>query len=154
MDKRAKQHIEIAKRSPRHFMVAAEPWSIWFNGKKVMSDLTETLYDLVHSEEEKDYWKQKDKITSTDINSVNWDLIEVAMKESARSRRVFVSKHVCGMCGVGKIMKRWKQRSDDSCPRCGMREDAAHVWQCQGEGVVCFIVSLKKLEGCSASVCF
>ena len=39
------------------------------------------------------------------------------------------------MCGVGKFMKRWKQRQDDSCPRCGKKEDSAHVWQCQGEGV-------------------
>jgi hypothetical protein len=120
MDKRAKQHIDITKRSPRHFMVSAEPWSIWYHGKKIMSDLTKTLYDLVHSDEAKEYWKQKEKITTTDINSVNWDLIEVAMKESTRFWRIFISKHASGRCGVGKFMKRWKQRQDDSCPRCGM----------------------------------
>jgi hypothetical protein len=49
--------------------------------KKNMSDLTKTLYDLVHSDEAEEYWKQKEKITTTDINSVNWDLIEVAMKD-------------------------------------------------------------------------
>lgn len=38
------------------------------------------------------------------------------------------------MCGVGKYMKRWQQRQDDSCPRCRLQEDSAHVWQCHGEG--------------------
>jgi hypothetical protein len=135
MDKRAKQHMEIAKRSPRHFMIAAEPWSIWYHGKKIMSDLTETLYDLVHSDEAKEYWKRKDNLSDTDIDSVNWDLIGVAMKETKRSQRIFISKHSSGMCGVGKFMKRWQQRHDDSCPRCGMQEDSAHVWLCKGEGV-------------------
>ncbi len=31
-------------------------------------------------------------------------------------------------------MKRWKLRHDDSCPRCGLPEDAEHVWSCHGEG--------------------
>jgi len=31
-------------------------------------------------------------------------------------------------------MKRWKEWDSDSCPRCGMVEDAAHVWQCKGPG--------------------
>jgi hypothetical protein len=30
------------------------------------------------------------------------------MKESQRQRRVFVTKHTVGMCGVGKFMKWWK----------------------------------------------
>lgn len=58
MDKRAKQHMVIAKHPPRHYMIAAEPWSIWYCGKKLMSDLSDTLYDLVHLEEAKAYWKQ------------------------------------------------------------------------------------------------
>jgi hypothetical protein len=135
MDQRAKQHMEIAKRSPRHFMIAAEPWSIWYQGKKIMSDLSETVYDLVHSDDAKEYWKNKDDLSDTAINSVNWDLLEVAMKETTRSKRIFISKHACGMCGVGKFMKRWKQWQDASCPRCGILEDSAHVWRCKGEGV-------------------
>jgi hypothetical protein len=135
MDKRAKRHIDIAKRSPRHFMIAAEPWSIWYGGKKLMSDFTDTLYDLVHLEEAKTYWKQKDNLSDAAINTVNWDLIGIAMKKTSRPRRIFLSKHASGMCGVGKFMKRWQLRQDDSCPRCGMAEDSAHVWKCHGEGV-------------------
>jgi hypothetical protein len=67
-------------------MVASEPWSIWYQGQKVMTDVTESLYDIVHSDEAKEYWKQKDKINTSDIDSVNWDVIGVAMKESTRTR--------------------------------------------------------------------
>ena len=45
-----------------------------------------------------------------------------------------MSKHATGMTGVGKFMKRWKQRDTAACPCCGMVEDAKHVWLCQGEG--------------------
>jgi len=40
---------------------------------------------------------------------------------------------VCGVCRVGKFMKRWKEWQHDSCPQCGTREDASHVWLCQGQ---------------------
>lgn len=54
------------------------------------------------------------------------------MQSTKRSRRVFVSKHTVGMCGVGKFMHLWKQRSSAACPRCGEFEDATHVWKCKG----------------------
>jgi hypothetical protein len=31
-------------------------------------------------------------------------------------------------------MIRWKERDTDACPRCGLPEDAPHVWVCSGEG--------------------
>ncbi len=59
MDTRAKRHLEIVKRSPRHYIIMAEPWSLWCSDKKIILDLSDTIYDLVHSEEAKAYWKQK-----------------------------------------------------------------------------------------------
>jgi len=31
-------------------------------------------------------------------------------------------------------MRRWKQWETDQCPRCGMPEDAPHVWTCKDPG--------------------
>jgi hypothetical protein len=56
------------------------------------------------------------------------------MKLIPRPRRVFVAKHVSGMCGVGRFMKRWKEWPSDACPRCGDTEDSSHVWTCKGPG--------------------
>jgi hypothetical protein len=76
----------------------------------------------------------KDDINEAAIESINWAAIGDAMKEVPRKRRIFISKHICGMCGVGKFMHRWKQCNDSSCPRCGEHEDARHVWTCHGKG--------------------
>ncbi len=127
MDAKAKNHMAIAKRPPHHYMIVHEPWSLWFEDKKITSDLPITIYDLVHASSAKEYWRQKDNLTSEAIESVNWESIDKAMTETKRSRRVFVSKHTCGMCGVGKFMKRWKLRKTSDCPRCGEHEDAQHV---------------------------
>jgi hypothetical protein len=56
------------------------------------------------------------------------------MQGIKRGRRVFVTKHVAGMCGVGKFMKQWQQWDTDLCPRCGEPEDALHVWTCKEAG--------------------
>ncbi len=134
MDTGAKRCMAIAKHSSRHYTLAVEPWSIWINGKKVVSELEETIYDIIQSQEAMEYWTQKDGITEDALKAVQWDLIEVAMKEAKRSKRVFISKHISGMCGVGKFMQRWKLRQEDSCPRCGLSADAAHVWICHRAG--------------------
>lgn len=43
-------------------MIVAVPWSIWMNGRKLVADLAETIYDVVHSPEALEYWKQKDDL--------------------------------------------------------------------------------------------
>jgi hypothetical protein len=126
--------MSIARRSPRHYTIVTEPWSLWMNGKKLIQDLPTTVYDIVHSDEAREHWKAKKNISTDVINAINWDSIDTAMKETKRNRKVFISKHVSGMCAVGKFMHRWKLRSDSSCPRCGNHEDAAHVWTCHGQG--------------------
>ena len=88
MDANAKQHMSIARRSPRHFMVASEPWSIWYQGQKITLDLSNTVYDLVHSNEMKEYWSRKQDLTVAAVNEVNWEAIGKAMQETKRSRRV------------------------------------------------------------------
>jgi hypothetical protein len=56
------------------------------------------------------------------------------MKALPRSCRFFISKHVSGMCGVVEFMQRWRKWESPNCPRCGLFEDAQHVWRCKGLG--------------------
>lgn len=63
----------------------------------------------------KPYWLSKDRITAEAYGQDDWDAIEIAMKESQRARRVFLSKHISGMCGVGKFMVQWKKREVPDC---------------------------------------
>jgi hypothetical protein len=108
---------------------------MWVSGKKIVSNWTNTLYDLVHSTEAKEYWCKKDVLPMDTIDTVHWEAIHLAMTESKRSRRVFVSKHTSGMCGVGKFMERWKLRQSSACPMCGEHKDAPHIWKCKGVGM-------------------
>jgi hypothetical protein len=55
------------------------------------------------------------------------------MKAAPRSRRHWIVKHASGFCATGKMMKRWKQRDSDFCPRCQAPEDTTHVWTCKGK---------------------
>ncbi len=119
-----------------------------FRIKKNTNELTDTVYDLAHSPEAKSYWMQKDNVSYETIDSINWGAIKTAMKESKRGKRIFISKHTSGMCGVGRFMKRWKLHQDYSCPRCGLPEDSAHVWACHGEGADnIWETALNNLEG-------
>ncbi len=69
------------------------------------------------------------------------------MRAVKHSRRVFITKHACGMCRVGKFMQWWKQQQSSDCPRCREYEDATHVWKCHGKGAddiwECYLVSLE-----------
>jgi hypothetical protein len=132
MDLLAKAYIPFAKSQPRHFTILGEPWSIWVGGKKIVKDITETLYEIAHVESVKQYWISKDRVTADSFSEINWDTMKKAMLQSPRSRRTFASKHTVGMCGVGKFMQRWKEWESPNCPRCGQFEDAAHVWVCSG----------------------
>jgi hypothetical protein len=80
------------------------------------------------------YWQSKVDVTQEVTALVDWQAIGRAMKGATRGRRVFVSKHTAGMCGVGKFMVRWKQWETNQCPRCGLPEDASHVWLCRDPG--------------------
>jgi hypothetical protein len=67
-------------------MIAAEPWAIWIQGKKLVSELEETIYNVVQSPDALAYWSSKEEFPEKALETVNWDAIGMAMKESKRSR--------------------------------------------------------------------
>ncbi len=88
----------------------------------------------MHEPDSLTYWHSKPDIKDDVTSTVDWEAIEKSLQRSKRARRVFITKHVAGMCGVGKFMLRWRQWDTDQCPRCGEREDAPHVWTCKEKG--------------------
>jgi len=62
---------------------------------------------------------------------VNWEACGPAIKNMGLSHGLWMLKHISGMCGMNAMMKLWKKRSSDACPRCGKVEDAQHVWWCR-----------------------
>ena len=53
------------------------------------------------------------------------------MKSVGLSRRHWVTKFESGFCGTGRMMKIWKQRVIDNCPRCcAANETTTHILTC------------------------
>ncbi len=94
------------------------------------------IYNIIHSAEAFQFWGAREKIDPALLIFVHWEAIAAAMKGMERSKCLYLSKHTMGMCGVGKWMKRWKERETADCPRCGAFEDAPHVLLCPGKGTL------------------
>ena len=108
-------------------------WQLSYKGMPINTKLETSLKDLIHVDISLDYWTEQsaNPLPSNTTGHIDWPAIGTAMKESSLYKRHFVSKHSTGHCGVGKMMKLWGFRTDDSCPRCkAVEESAPHVILC------------------------
>ena len=62
---------------------------------------------------------------------VDWNVVDTAMKALPDGLQHWCTKHVVGMCGVGKFRVRWKIDKSNRCPMCGEPEDHLHVPRCE-----------------------
>jgi hypothetical protein len=74
MDMRAKEHLLVAKRTPRHFNIPGEPWQLWVKDTKVTKNVFTVLYDAVHSTTSEDYWCSKFSWRQEESQSIDWKL--------------------------------------------------------------------------------
>jgi len=74
------------------------------------------VYKLINDKEADKFWKEKEVIPEEAIHYVNLALIDRAMSGISCSKQQFITKHTVGMCGVRKLMARWKKWEKDECP--------------------------------------
>ncbi len=118
-----------------------------------MLHIKQRVYDIVHSSKAREYGRAKDEINKDAIDLVDWEAVQKALKEVPKLRKIFITKHTMGMCGVGKFMKLWKKRETDECPRCGKFEDSSHVWICdQADALSLWNTALLDLDRWMVSV--
>lgn len=153
MDKATKKYLLLVKWQPRHYIIPGEPWSLWKQGSKLATNLDNAIYTIVHAKYAGDYWKKKGGLQDNSLEHINWEAMAKAAKEVPRSRWYFIMKHSSCMCGVGKFMKRWKQRLLADCSHCGQLEDVQNlcVWQGQDSSTV-WEALLKLIQDWMASV--
>jgi hypothetical protein len=108
-DDLAKSMLPIARTRRRHHDTEGAPWAVWHNGDK-LSHFTSQIYDIVHSKEAFMYWKKKGLIPPSGIEFINWEAIGRALKALSRPHQHFMSKHMVGICGVGKWVEPQKMR--------------------------------------------
>jgi hypothetical protein len=134
-DSLAKSFISTARLHPRFYDLKEEPWSIYYDGCKLLT-FPKEIYNIIHFAEAFQYWGAREKIDPALLIFVQWGVITAAMKGMERSNCLYLSKHTMGMCGVGKWMKRWKERETADCPRCVAFEAAPHVLLCPGQSTL------------------
>ena len=107
MDTAAKQYwihtheIPLSERPNKDF---EEPGSVWLQNEKIVIDLKERLLNFKSSMKAIPYWEKKLHLDE----GVGPRIQPSALTPTLDS----------GFFGSGKMMLRWKLRSDASCPRC------------------------------------
>ena len=133
-DAEAKRHLSwyIQNSSHDHDLSFVTPhWSVRVNGDTVTQDIRRTLQNYIHNNEMKKFLIRKGVLTSLTYDCVDWKSNGTAMRALSFSERTWVTKHVSGFCGCGKMMERCKQWETSACPRCGdCVEDNWHVLWC------------------------
>jgi hypothetical protein len=69
VDQIAKDFPAQAKQQPRHYDVCSPFWTLRINNIPIISDIENTLYDLVHRPIAKQYWVRKARITDVTFDS-------------------------------------------------------------------------------------
>jgi hypothetical protein len=116
MDQSAKEALtKWSEERANHQEILGEPLTIWVDNTKLGCDIFDQLYHRVHGSEVESYWKGKKGLATEQLQEMNWTAIGKARKKGTLTRKIFITKHVTGMCGVGKFMKLWKERDFDKC---------------------------------------
>jgi hypothetical protein len=137
MDLRATTFWNLRSTQTRsiQYAVNSEPWSIWIAGRKLCTDVHTHILDHIHGGAALAWWDKKGRFLSGSSTGVDWEACESAMRNASITRRQWIVKHSSGWCGVGKMLKLWKEWDNSDCPRCGAFEDARHVWRCPAPSV-------------------
>ena len=76
--------------------------------------------------------RRKDKWTSDRFNAVDWEHLDLALKNKRDMYKIWRSKQHSGFCGTRVQVGRYSGQvsPDERCPNCGRRETAAHLMIC------------------------
>jgi len=131
MDHAAKDKMRRPYLAPTQHVSECEGWSLWRGDQKHTSFDQEWIYTFLVEHRVVDYWRQRERLTEAGAECVEWEVLAKACDEESPGFRRWVTKHVTGVCGVGKWLERWKWQDHSKCPRCDAdSEDHRHVYQC------------------------
>ncbi|CAJ1970260.1 unnamed protein product, partial [Cylindrotheca closterium] len=75
-------------------------------------------------------WHERQTITPEVELETDWTSLARAMSSLPAGVQRWTTKHVVGICGVGKFKVRWGSADPAACPCCGEFEDHLHVPRC------------------------
>jgi hypothetical protein len=108
---------------------------IW--GNKVTGNISTPLHFHASKELTRSYLgtPTRDKWTNKRFEEVDWEHLDVALKNKADMYKIWQSKQTSGFCGtqVKVGMYSGEMTLDERCPNCGRRKTAAHLMLCPEE---------------------
>jgi hypothetical protein len=132
MDHAAEDKMKRQIQKPSQYVSSHEKWSLWQKNQKHTFYDHNRIYTLLCKHRVIEYWLQHDEQLSVEATRlIDWEVLAKACGEESPGCLRWVTKHVTGVCGVGKFLKRWKSQDHSWCHRCGAeQEDHRHVYQC------------------------
>jgi hypothetical protein len=153
MDSQAKDaRATLDTATPPTLWQPALPTPHWIvriqdNQQQLCKHLPTSLYDYVSTQNMASHWDHLQRIPSAEFRHSDWIALGHAMKATTFHRRMWLTKHAAGNCGVNYIRKRRKEIDSDKCPRCEAIETPLHVWLCKhAQANDIWETSLHKLE--------
>lgn len=105
-------------------------WHFGFGNRQFSHLDRKLVYESCHGPPLRDYWSQKKNLSATDIQSINWEVCEDALRRLGLFRRIWLAKMNTDTAPTGKILHRRGHQDNPNCPRCGSYEDIEHVFRC------------------------
>jgi hypothetical protein len=131
MDHAAKDKMLRPWTAPSQRISSHEGWSVWRGNQKQTFYNHDGIYTLLCERRVVDYWLRRGRLAPEATDRIDWEVLAKACDEESPGRLRWVTKHVTGVCGVGKFLERWQFQPHSRCPRCDApNEDNRHVYQC------------------------
>jgi hypothetical protein len=130
--RRQGQHA-TTMRAPSQHVSTYEGWSLWRGSEKNTFYDNDGIYAALCEHRVTDYWLRRERLSIEATRLIDWEVLAKAKacEEESPGRLRWVTKHVTGLCGVGKFLEQWKSQTHSRCPRCDAEhEDHRHVYQC------------------------
>jgi hypothetical protein len=104
---------------------------------KITSDPSKQVYKAVMGKQLQSHLHARQILPSAAFSDVDWDAIDSATAHFPPLYKLWMSKHVSGFFGMGKMMKHWKFWNHQKCPCCRhVKEDKAHLLTCPKQSCI------------------
>jgi hypothetical protein len=131
-------HLHLA---PVQYSISHEGFQVWLGNHKLSSRPSSAFFDHINGKTILAWHTTHHCIPACYARRIDWAVCAAALKRLPMGHRLWVSKHISGFCSVGTKMLKWGEQPRSDYPRCGLPENARHVWLCQ-EPAVYFVWAL------------
>jgi hypothetical protein len=131
-----------------HGRLPGECPEVHIQGMAIKQHLDESIFSHCSRPAILQTWQRRRNMSPQAQLSIDWNLVQIAMKRIPHARKLFIIKHISNRSATGIQMQRRKVRHIDNCPRCQQpHENNDHILQCQQLGAQeQWIQSLQNLE--------